>query len=190
MRKFFTGKRIAAALMMLTLVWALVPTSAFATTWTKLKLRHIGQYDSLSTQQSKSKPVKKTGSYKISMKGGNGIIKFKAPKTGYYSFKFSNLKSSEVDEIGCVVGFCSISGSSYSYKNIKTREGTRPRLPLRSMANGKIFKFDGYKYKSVSTRTGKIKLKKGKVIYVVLDSRDMTNDNVATTVRMKISYSK
>lgn len=183
------SRRLFAFFMVFSMVLALMPTNAYAVTWKKLSLKKIGTYDSLTTQKQKSYKVKKTGYYKLSMKGGNGIVKFTAPKTKTYTFTFSNLTSSEVDTFACVAGFCTISGNSYSYKNIKTKEGTRPRVPLvpSSLANGKTFKLDGYSYRSIKTRYAKIRVKKGKSIYLALQAKDMDNYLVPASVRLKIS---
>ena len=182
------AKRVAALFATLSLL-ALLPTTAIAATWTKKSLKYIGSSDSLSTQIKKSTKIKKTGFYALTMKGGNGIVRFRAPKTKTYKFTFSSLKSSEVNDVACVIGFCRVSGGQASYKNVKTKEGTRPRVPVvsSSLANGKTFKLDGYTYESVKTRYGKIKLKKGQYIYVVIDARDMSNSHVSTKMRMKIS---
>jgi hypothetical protein len=81
---------------------------------------------------SKSTLVKKTGTYALTLKNGQGIIRFKAPKTKTYSFTFSKLRSSQTSNLVCVAGFCKVSSTSYSYKTIKTKEGKRPRVPLVS----------------------------------------------------------
>ena len=183
------SRRIFAIFMVFSMVLALMPTNAYAVTWKKLSLKKIGAYDSLSTQVSKSYKLKKTGYYKLSMKGGNGIVRFTAPKTKTYTFTFSKLASSEVQDVACVAGICTVANGSYTYKNVKTNEGTRPRIHLvsTSLANGKTFKLDGYKYRSIKTRYAKIKIKKGKSVYLALDARDLSNYNVRASVRLKIS---
>lgn len=183
------SRRLFAFFMVFSMVLALMPTNAYAVTWKKLSLKKIGTYDSLTTQKQKSYKVKKTGYYKLSMKGGNGIVKFTAPKTKTYTFTFSNLTSSEVDDIACVGAFATISGSNYTYKNFKTKEGTRNRIALvsSSLANGKTFRLEGNTYRSIKTRSCKLKVKKGKSIYIALDCRDMDNNRVPSSMRLKIS---
>ena len=171
------------------LVLAAILAPAVAHAWTKKTLKTIHSYDSVSTQVAKSAKVKKAGKYKLVFKGGNGIVKFTAPKTKKYSFTFSRLKSSDVEELACIVGLCKVSGSSYTYKSgIPTKEGKRPRLPIVSaaMANGKWINFDGYKYRRIKARTGTIKLNKGKSIYVVVQAKDMDDSLVPATMRMQI----
>lgn len=183
------SRRVFALFMVFSMVLALMPTNAYAVTWKKLSLKTIGSYDSLSTQVSKSYKLKKTGYYKLSMKGGNGIVRFTAPKTKTYTFTFSRLASTEVQNVACVAGICTVANGSYTYKNVKTNEGTRPRIPLvsTSLANGKTFKLDRYQYRSIKTRYAKIKIKKGKSVYLVLNARDMDNYHVPSIVRLKIS---
>ncbi|MDO4806769.1 MAG: hypothetical protein Q4A07_05920, partial [Coriobacteriales bacterium] len=92
------SRRLFAFFMVFSMVLALMPTNAYAVTWKKLKLKTIASYEysNVKAQVKKSYKVKKTGYYKLSMKGGNGIVKFTAPKTKTYTFTFSNLTSSEV----------------------------------------------------------------------------------------------
>ena len=177
--------RLGAMLMSLMLVMSLVPTSASAATWKKTTLRKVTS-SSVSTNVKRATTIKKLGRYKLVMKGGTGVIKFVAPKTKTYTFTFSNMKSSEVDDVACVIGLCSTSGVYRS--SIKTNEGTRPRLPLvsSSLANGKTINLDGYSYRLLKTRYGKVKLKKGQKVCIVLWARDLEDNDVPTTLRLRI----
>lgn len=179
--------RVTALIMVFTMLAALLPAQAFAATWTKKSLQPIYSHDSSSVQKKKATKIKKTGRYALTLKNGAGIIKFTAKKTKTYSFTFSNLKSSEVQDLGCVIGICNASATAW--KDLSTKEGTRPRLPLvsASMANGKQFKFDGYTYRSLKTRTGKLKLKKGQSVYIIMQAKDMGDSLTPAKMRLKIS---
>lgn len=180
-------KRLVAFFAMIVLMAVVFPAGAQAKT---LNLKTIGSSDSLSTQVKKSAKVTKRGTYTVKMKNGNGIICFKAPKTKTYTFTFSGLKSGKTSSLVCVTGFCSAKlPSTVSWKNIKTKEGKRPRVPLMSasLANNKSVVFDGYSYLRLAKRTAKLKIKKGKKIYLVMQAKDMNDDYVASNLRLKIS---
>ena len=165
-------------------------SNALETQATKKILKPIYPYDSVAQQLGKSTLVKKTGTYALTLKNGAGIVRFKAPKTKTYSFTFSKLKSNKASSLACVIGFCKVSSSySYAYQTVTTKEGKRPRLPLMSskLANGKSVVFDGYSYRRLATRTGKIKLKKGASIYIAMQAKDMDDDLVRSTLNLKIS---
>ena len=88
-----------------------------------------------------------------------------------------------------MAGFCKVSSTGYSYKTIKTKEGKRPRVILLSanLANGQSIVFDGYSYLRLANRTAKIKVNKGSSIYIAMQAKDMDDDLVRSTLRLKIS---
>ena len=205
--KTLGNKRFILLFMVIALAAALVPASAQASGLStgaakvtdpaamlpaqiaKKTLKPIYSNDSLSTQVRKATLVKKTGTYALTLKNGAGIVRFKAPKTKTYSFTFSKLKSSQATDLACVAGFCKVSSSSYSYKTIKTKEGKRPRAPFMSssLANGKSTIFDGYSYLRLEKRTAKLKVKKGSSIYIAMQAKDMDDDLVRSSLRLKIA---
>ena len=163
--------------------------NTFTTQVIKKTLKAIYSYDSVSEQLAKSTKVAKVGTYALTLKNGAGILKFTAPKTKTYTFKFSNLKSSKASSVACVAGFCKVSSSSYAYKTIKTNEGKRPRAPFVSanLANGTSTILDGYSYQRLSTRTVKLKLTAGSSIYIAMQAKNMSDDLVPSTARIKIA---
>ena len=113
LKKHIEKKRLVFAFVMVALLAALAPATAQAsglsagtpelagsggelsTQVVKKTLKPIYSYDSVADQMSKSTLVKKTGTYSLTLKNGQGIIRFKAPKTKTYSFTFSKLRSSQ-----------------------------------------------------------------------------------------------
>ena len=205
--KILPSKRFVLLFAVIALVAALAPASAQASSLTagemqttssvgalsaqvaKKTLRPIYSYDSLSTQLSKATLVKRMGTYALTLNNGAGIVRFKAPKTKVYSFTFSNLKSNKAANLVCIAGFCKVGLGSYSYKTIKTKEGKRPRAPFvsASLANGSSVTFDGYSYLRLTKRTAKIKVKKGSSIYIAMQAKDMDDDLVRSSLRLKIA---
>ena len=205
--KHLKNKRMVLFFMVIALLAALIPASAQASSLgagtlgtegsgnvlsaqaTKKTLKPIYSYDSDSTQLRKATLIKKKGTYALTLKNGAGIIRFKSPKTKTYSFTFSKLKSSQASSLACVAGFCKASSNGYSYKTIKTKEGKRPRVILLSanLANGQSVVFDGYSYLRLANRTAKIKVNKGSSIYIAMQAKDMDDDLVRSTLRLKIS---
>ena len=206
----FKGDRLALAFVSIALLIALAPATAQASTLSattleladsgntlsaqavkvvKKTLKPIYYSDSVTTQKNKATLIKKKGTYALTLKNGMGIVRFKSPKTKTYAFTFSKLKSGETDELVCVAGFAKVSGTDYTYKTIKTKEGKRPRAPFvsSSLANGKSVVFDGYSYKRLGTRTAKLKVKKGSSIYIALQARDLDDDEIRSTLRLKIA---
>ena len=179
-----------AVLLAIALAMVFSPMNAYAASLTKATLKSVYDSDSVATQQKKATTIKKTGRYAIVSKNGAGIIKFKAPKTKTYKFTFSKLKSSKATDVACVVGFCKIySGGDYTYLNVKTKEGKRPRAPFvsASLADGKTVTLDGYDYKRLATRTAKLAIKKGQTVYIALGAKNMSNSYVRSSYRVAIS---
>jgi len=162
---------------------------ALSTQVVKKTLKPIYSYDSVADQLSKSTLIKKTGTYSLTLKNGQGIIRFKAPKTKTDSFTFSKLRSGATSNLVCVAGFCKVTSSSYLYKTIKTKEGKRPRVPLVSanLADGPSVNLDGYSYLRLAKRTAKIKVTKGSSIYIAMQARDMDNDAIRSALQLTIA---
>ena len=122
----------------------------------------IGNPDYAGKVSAKVKKGKTTLSVK------DGIISFKAPKTGTYSFTFSGITSIADSSAAVFADATFYSYGMHQMKNskISTKGGKTAVLRLSSktgkQTSGAMIK------RSLPSRTGKVKLKKGDVIYIYL----------------------
>lgn len=120
----------------------------------------------------------------LTFKKGEGYVRFKAPKTKTYSFTFSNVKDKNRGVCAFVMVQKFLPKTKYSpaylrLAQVKTAGGKSNTLWLS--VNG--YKATGYKgtSKRLASRTGKIKLKKGEVIYLYF-----YNNSAKTTAKLNI----
>ena len=90
MKKGILG-RLAALFMALALVMTFAATPAYAAA--KKTVKKTDWTFEIATIQKRATQVKK-GTTKLTIKKGEGYLKFTAPSTKTYSFKFSDVKSS------------------------------------------------------------------------------------------------
>ena len=132
-----------------------------------------------STIQQKAATVQK-GTTKLTIKKGQGYIKFVAPKSKKYSFTFSKLKSKNGVSAFIECQTKSKSNSSYSFfQEVKTKGGKTNTLWMS--VNG--YKDRNHKGvdKCLATRTATVKLSKGQAIFFYF-----YNGSEKTTCNLKI----
>lgn len=96
---------------------------------------------------------------------GEGYAYFKVPKTGIYSFKFSNLTpAKKVSYSNGFVGFYKNNNGYFStISNLKTKGGKSYALHIANKNNQRS---SIEATSDLKTRTGKVKLKKGEKVYM------------------------
>ncbi|MDO4401108.1 MAG: hypothetical protein Q4D27_09210 [Coriobacteriia bacterium] len=161
-----TPAKVLAVLVALLVALAFVPGNAYAASKT---VKTQGFTTTAKVVNKKATTVK-AGTTKLTYKSGQGYIKFKATKTKVYSFTFSNVKGKGTNNV--YASFYRISKYSKKYiegLTVKTKGGKDETLWLS--ANG--YKFTGDYYtaldKPIATRTGKVKLTKGQMVYIYLN---------------------
>ena len=176
MKKFM--RRSVALMMMLTMILAATSTT-FAAAKTKTVKKHA--FSTSTSVINKSATKVKKGTNKLYIKRGQGYIKFVAPKTKTYSFTFSNCKSKKDSSNGFVeVQMPDKYSPKYSFMTeVSTKGGKNNTLWLS--VNGHKFTGD-IADRPIATRTGKIKLKKGAVIYMFMSFLD-TPTNVKLVIK-------
>ena len=111
---------------------------------------------------NKCAAVVKKGTTNLTIKGGEGYVKFVAPKTKKYSFTFSNLKNK-----GGVSGFVEMQTRDGEYcwlTKVKTKGGQSDTLWLS--INGAKSSSSDTLNKRLASRTGTYTLKKGEAMYM------------------------
>ncbi len=157
-------KRVAALFMALALVVAFDVSPAFAAG--KKTVRTQGFTTSTSVAKRKATRVTR-GTTRLTIKGGKGYMKFKAPKTKTYTFTMSNMKSNRF----------SASGYWYIMKSYGSGGRYIGQVPVRTQGgrttamwmgvNGRNPGSTGKKiYRTLAKRSAKIKLKKGEEVYI------------------------
>lgn len=137
------------------------------TTQAKTKKVKKQSFSTLTKVINKKATKVKRGSSKLIVKGGNGYIKFIAPKTKTYSFTFSGVKStngtggSAFVEVQTPYSY----DSSYSFlTKVKTKGGESNTLWLAY--KGRTFPYyTNDLSRPIAKRTGKVKLAKGQAVY-------------------------
>ena len=162
--------------MALTLVFALMPSAAYATTNLA-----VGQGDfstETATLNKKAKTVK-VGTYKVTFKKGKGYLKFKAPKSKTYSFTFSNVKAKNGASAYVTVQTPSPTAAKYAFSTeVSTKGGKTNTLWLG--VNGKTGYGTGVN-ECLKSRTAKMQLTKNGIVYFYF-----YNMEYKTTTSLKI----
>ncbi len=156
-------RRVLAVFLMLVMLMGTMSVSTFAATQTKSVKKQTFSTRT-NTIKKKAATVKK-GTTKLVIKKGEGYVKFKAPKTKYYKFTFSNFKSKKFSSNGFIyIQKPDKYSPEYSWQeNVKTKGGKSTTLWMS--VNG--YKHSGkLLYRPLAKRTGKIKLKKGETVYI------------------------
>ena len=159
-----TPGRILTALMVVLLALALVPAEAQAV---PTKVVKNCNYQTRTSVIKKKATVVKKGTVTLKVEKGVGYVKFKAPKTGKYAFTFSNAKSHNTY---CNSAFVELQVpksrySKYSFlTKMSTKGGKSDTLWLA--ANEADSSEDSGVEKTLPTRTGKVKLAKGKLAFL------------------------
>ena len=161
MRKILR-KSVLLMLVMSLLVGGMVTTTFAATK----SLKKQGFTTSTSTADKKAITVKKgTTTVKLSKKG-TGYLKFKATATKTYSFKLSGLKSGN-GRYSCgyfyVMRKYGTAGQYIGQEKLKTYGGKNSALYVATK-NSTYSTKKLYQYRT--SRTGKIKLNKGEMVYL------------------------
>lgn len=126
----------------------------------------------------------KKGKTNLKFKKGKGYIKFKAPSTKTYSFKFSNVKDKTTEISMAAVGV--------QIKDPKTpKYSPRVEVSTKGGKSDKLFlAVDKYVYKEgktiehfLASRTAKIKLKKGQVLYFYFLTSSECQASLSLTIK-------
>ena len=108
----------------------------------------------------------KTGTTKLTVKGGEGYIRFRAPKTKTYKFTFSNFKAK--DSVSCFVRFCYSDDGDLEFLPVSTKGGKSAELWMA--VNGadftKVENIPSLVMTPLKSRTGSVKLKKNQNVYI------------------------
>ena len=151
------------------LMFALLPTTAFAATKKTVK---YAEYTTTTAAADKKAVTVKGGTTRLTYQKSSGFLKFKAKKTGWHKFTMSKVKGGK-SRTSAYFSVLTLShsllddfeGQSISPINAKTSGGTNTQLFLG--ANGHTWKSVTDKtFSQTSSRYGKIKLKKGQVVYI------------------------
>ena len=152
-----------------------------------LKVKKASIKNTLHNISAVKKAAKTVKKGKMTLSVRSGYIKFKAPKAGTYSFAFSDIKA--IGDSGAeVTGYAEFyDRNAYEIKDSKVRTtgGKKASLYLCSAAYTTSTK-GIVKERYLKSRTGKIKLKKGQVIYIYMDF-DSENAKKGVYVNLKIS---
>ncbi|MBQ6360126.1 MAG: hypothetical protein IJJ25_03140 [Lachnospiraceae bacterium] len=118
----------------------------------------------VSILNKKAATVKK-GTTKLTFKGGDGYVKFTAPKGKKYKFTFSNMKSKKGILTAVGIQLKDRTSPAYAwYTKAKTAGGKTDFLNIG--LNGKTIKSKKKVDWYLTKRTATIKLKKGDVLYL------------------------
>ena len=160
-------KKIVSILIILVIILSQLKLPVFATT-------NIVKTKVQETEHPKS-PNVKVGSNTILMKKNYAVVKFKAKKSKYYRFTFSNIKNpnTESDTMGgyfCICRPYSLNTAESPYlkpQKVKVKGGRNSYI---NVANNEFLKYwdnnEATKNKYLNKRVAKIKLKKGETIYI------------------------
>ena len=117
-----------------------------------------------SVAQKRATTVTK-GTTVLTFNGGRGYIRFKAPATKTYTFTFSNIKDTE-KHVVMSIGVQKPNKGDKSHLNlvdVRTQGGKN--CFLKMAANGYRDKYGSGTNKYLTTRSCKVKLQKGQVLY-------------------------
>ena len=175
--KHSKATKLFAAVLAILMVLAVTPATAFAATRKSVKSYKINFQQSATYMQKKATAVKK-GTTNLTFKGESGLIKFKAPKKGYYTFTVTNCKTKVSSDNNCYFSVYKNSpyGNYITSQQVKTAGGKGSTLWL-SINNHAFDNYSNAYGKPIKTRSAKkVKLKKGEMIYFYKNggSKDMT----------------
>ena len=160
-------KKCLKGLMTLTFVFALAAILVLPSQAATRKVKNQDFTSTISTVKKKAVTAKK-GTQTVKLLGSGGFLKFKAPKTKTYTFTGYGVKkpSGEYSSYGYFY-LMTVSGSgSYKYlkiNNVKTKGGKNTALYINSNKNSTSGK---KATRSLKSRSGSIKLKKGQTVYI------------------------
>lgn len=126
-------------------------------------------------KQSKA-PKVKIGTTKVNIKLKSytqAYVKFSAPKTGKYTFTFSDLKGKEDFTLG-YFGIQKKRGNNYFYENLSTKYGktTLPFFASKHAMNTSTIKTNNKKQKKArryyATNTATMSLQKGETVWIMM----------------------
>ena len=170
--------RLLCVIMAIVVALAFAPSPALAASKSVSKQKFS---TSVATADKKAATVKK-GTTKLTYKKGCGYIKFQAPATKTYSFKFSKVKSKKFSSATYVSMYTPSAYNSkvLAVKKMKTKGGKYNALWLSVNGHkhsGKML------YRPIASRTGKVKLKKDQWVYLYMGNES----GGKTTATLKIS---
>ena len=153
-------KRYSIVFLAALFVSILFTPAAFAAVKTTAK--KCVHTESLKKVKKNAAAVKK-GTTDLTVRMGEGYLKFTAPSTKTYQFTFSDMTGKYTME-GYVQFYKKASNNSVQTFNVSTAGGKTDTLWLA--INGIEHQGGKLKNRPLQTRTGKVKLKKGQVIYM------------------------
>ena len=134
-----------------------------------IKVKDIVVSDFVGKPQLAKKKVSTVKKGEMNLSAREGMIMFKAPKAGTYSFTFSNLRPEKGAGGVSYNGFATFYNSSVfimPIARVSTKGGKHPVLWLASKEGEQTY--GSMKTRCLLSRTGKIKLKKNEVIFIYL----------------------
>lgn len=179
-------KSVWAVLFTLMLALALVPSEALATTTRTVK--NLPGSTTNATAMQKATRIKKGAQILKFQKGsGLGVMKFTAPTTKTYAFTFTNVNSPSKYTAGSVQ-FYTMTASSHNRLTIKLSEGKRTIAPLcsASLADGSKYTSGNATFKRLKTRTVKLRINKGKTVYLLSMFMNQNQNPVAAKCKLVI----
>ena len=167
MKKFFKK-----SLLMTLVTVLLIGTFAISADAVMKRTVKYQKYNASTSSIKKKAVTVKKGTTNLTITKGEGWIKFKAPSTKTYSFTFSNLKTKN-DGVIAYVDFKKqdkYDKNWLTYVKVATKGGKTDALWLKS----KDFSESTTKliYRPLNSRTGKVKLKKGEILYMYYSGRE------------------
>ena len=165
-------KLIRRSIVLLMMLVMLIPASSLVVSAKSVSKTIQKQDFTTSTRTINKKAAKvKKGTTRLFVRKGHGYVKFVAPKTRSYKFTFSKCRSTTQIRSG-YVKFMRKDADSPQYcfsinSKVKTKGGKSSTLWLSvngadSSSHSNVLK------RRLASRTGKIKMKRGEVIYMYI----------------------
>ena len=154
-------KKVISLFLVLTMVISFSSVSTYAAT---KKLKNQTFTTDTAVANRKALSVKK-GTYTVKLPSkGKGYLKFKAPKKATYSFTLSKLKASSSYSCGYfyVMRKYGTTNQYIGQEKLKQKGGKQEAMNIatRNSTSGKVIS------RYLTSRTGKITLRKGEVVYL------------------------
>ena len=178
-----TFKRILVLLLTVTMMMSMASVSTFAAT--KKTVKKSGFVTDYTKINKVSTKLKKRGTYRLTVKGSEGYIRFKAPKTKKYTFTFSNISvkdnyNSSCGSIAVQKPYKSNGRVYLTLADVKTQGGKSDFLKVKT----RRFSLTGDGVNAYrTTRSCKVKMKKGAYIYFHVNI--VSTKNTVLTLKIK-----
>ena len=161
MKKF--TNRFFAMMIIMVMVLGLGAVPAFAAANKVIKNQDFTTERSVADRKA---TVIKKGAYHVTVKSGQGYLKFKAPQKGRYTFTFSKVRTPKFGASSFVetMKVSPYNNSNITMVDVSTKGGKYNTLWMS--VNGTSFPDRELKYRPIASRTGTVSLKKGEPFYM------------------------